>query len=96
MEMHRGWYWQIYGRWFIHKVHLRALDHIKNQSEQKSRAAGQQVSDVKAVGLLLISTDHPKLRRRPIDNGKDWRYYHMLLEVYDARFLGFISIIRVG
>lgn len=32
MEMHPGWYWQFYGRWFIHKIHLRVLDHIKNLS----------------------------------------------------------------
>ncbi|MEQ1878283.1 MAG: hypothetical protein ABL958_16695 [Bdellovibrionia bacterium] len=34
MDIHPGWYWQIYGRWFIHKIHLRVLDHIKNLSEK--------------------------------------------------------------
>jgi hypothetical protein len=33
MDIRPGWYWQIYGRWFIHKIHLRVLAHIKNLSE---------------------------------------------------------------
>jgi len=33
MEMHPGWYWQLYGRWFIHQIHLRVLNHIKNLTE---------------------------------------------------------------
>ena len=33
MDMHPGWYWQIYGRWFIHQIHLRVLNHIRNLSE---------------------------------------------------------------
>ena len=33
MDMQPGWYWQIYGRWFIHKIHLRVLSHIKNLTE---------------------------------------------------------------
>ncbi len=33
MDIHPGWYWQIYGRWFIHKIHMRVLDHIKNETE---------------------------------------------------------------
>jgi hypothetical protein len=33
MDMQPGWYWQIYGRYFIHKIHLRVLAHIKNLSE---------------------------------------------------------------
>ncbi len=33
MDMHPGSYWQIYGRWFIHKIHLRVLAHVKNLSE---------------------------------------------------------------
>ncbi len=36
MDIQPGWYWQIYGRWFIHKIHLRVLDHIKNLSEAHS------------------------------------------------------------
>lgn len=36
IDMHPGWYWQIYGRWFIHKIHLRVLDHIKNLSEKSA------------------------------------------------------------
>jgi hypothetical protein len=33
VDMEPGWYWQVYGRWFIHRVHLRVLDHIKALSE---------------------------------------------------------------
>lgn len=33
MDIQPGWYWQFYGRWFIHKIHLRVLDHIKTLSE---------------------------------------------------------------
>jgi hypothetical protein len=33
MDMQPGWYWQFYGRWFIHKIHLRVLDHIKHLTE---------------------------------------------------------------
>ena len=33
MDIQPGWYWQFYGRWFIHKIHSRVLDHIKNLSE---------------------------------------------------------------
>jgi uncharacterized membrane protein YhaH (DUF805 family) len=33
MDIQPGWYWQIYGRWFIHKIHLRVLAHIKHLSE---------------------------------------------------------------
>lgn len=33
MDIHPGWYWQIYGRFFIHKIHLRVLGHIKQLSE---------------------------------------------------------------
>jgi hypothetical protein len=33
MDMQPGWYWQNYGRWFIHKIHLRVLGHIKNLTE---------------------------------------------------------------
>lgn len=33
MDMRPGWYWQIYGRWFIHKIHLRVLAHIKDLAE---------------------------------------------------------------
>lgn len=36
MDMHPGWYWQMYGRWFIHKIHLRVLSHIKQLSEKPS------------------------------------------------------------
>ena len=36
MDIQPGWYWQIYGRWFIHKIHLRVLSHIKHLSEIKS------------------------------------------------------------
>jgi uncharacterized membrane protein YhaH (DUF805 family)/uncharacterized protein YndB with AHSA1/START domain len=32
-DIHPGWYWQLYGRWFIHKIHLRVLEHIKELSE---------------------------------------------------------------
>lgn len=35
MDMHPGWYWQVYGRWFIHQIHLRVLDHIRNLSESR-------------------------------------------------------------
>lgn len=35
MDMHPGWYWQIYGRWFIHRIHMRVLSHIKKLSEEK-------------------------------------------------------------
>lgn len=35
MDIQPGWYWQIYGRWFIHKIHLRVLTHIKNLSENR-------------------------------------------------------------
>jgi len=33
MDIQPGWYWQIYGRWFIHQIHGRVLAHIKNLSE---------------------------------------------------------------
>jgi uncharacterized membrane protein YhaH (DUF805 family) len=33
MDIHPGWYWQIYGRWFIHMIHNRVLNHIKTLSE---------------------------------------------------------------
>ncbi|HWU42971.1 MAG TPA: hypothetical protein VN132_06015 [Bdellovibrio sp.] len=33
MDIQPGWYWQICGRWFSHKIHLRVLNHIKNLSE---------------------------------------------------------------
>ena len=36
MDIFPGWYWQIYARWFIHKIHLRVLDHIKKLSENAS------------------------------------------------------------
>jgi hypothetical protein len=35
MDMQPGWYWQIYGRWFIHKIHIRVLAHVKNLSENQ-------------------------------------------------------------
>ncbi len=35
MDIQPGWYWQFYGRWFIHKIHLRVLAHIKNLSEAR-------------------------------------------------------------
>ena len=35
MDIQPGWYWQIYGRWFIHKIHHRVLTHIKNLSEHE-------------------------------------------------------------
>lgn len=34
MDIQPGWYWQIYGRWFIHKIHERVLEHVKNLSEK--------------------------------------------------------------
>jgi hypothetical protein len=33
VDIHPGWYWQMYGRWFIHKIHLRVLNHIKSLTE---------------------------------------------------------------
>jgi hypothetical protein len=33
MDIQPGWYWQVYGRWFIHTIHRRVLTHIKNLSE---------------------------------------------------------------
>jgi uncharacterized membrane protein YhaH (DUF805 family) len=33
IDMQPGWYWQFYGRWFIHKIHMRVLSHIKSLSE---------------------------------------------------------------
>lgn len=33
VDIHPGWYWQLYGRWFIHRIHLRVLEHIKKLSE---------------------------------------------------------------
>jgi hypothetical protein len=34
VDMQPGWYWQVYGRWFIHRIHLRVLAHIKHLSEK--------------------------------------------------------------
>ena len=33
-DIRPGWYWQIFGRWFIHKIHYRVLTHIKKLSEK--------------------------------------------------------------
>jgi uncharacterized membrane protein YhaH (DUF805 family) len=35
MDMQPGWYWQMYGRWFIHRIHGQVLAHIKNLAETK-------------------------------------------------------------
>lgn len=40
MDIHPGWYWQIYGRWFIHIIHMRVLNHIKNISENQEISNG--------------------------------------------------------
>ena len=37
MDIQPGWYWQIYGRWFIHKIHHRVLTHIKKLSEKDKK-----------------------------------------------------------
>ena len=34
VEMGPQWYWQMYGEFFIHKIHLRVLNHIKKISEK--------------------------------------------------------------
>lgn len=34
MDIQPGWYWQTYGRWFIHQIHWRVLAHIKNLAER--------------------------------------------------------------
>jgi uncharacterized membrane protein YhaH (DUF805 family) len=34
VDMQPGWYWQVYGRWFIHRIHGRVLAHIKNLTEK--------------------------------------------------------------
>jgi hypothetical protein len=34
MDIQPGWYWQIYGRLVIHRIHMRVLNHIKNLSEK--------------------------------------------------------------
>lgn len=36
MDIHPGWYWQIYGRWFIHRIHERVLNHIKDLTETRA------------------------------------------------------------
>jgi hypothetical protein len=36
MQIHPGWYWQNYSRFFIHRIHGRVLSHIKNLSEAKN------------------------------------------------------------
>lgn len=36
MDINPGWYWQIYGRWFIHKIHGHVLSHVKNLSESQT------------------------------------------------------------
>ncbi len=41
MDIQPGWYWQIYSRWFIHKIHHRVLIHIKNLSEKGKNQAVQ-------------------------------------------------------
>ncbi len=33
MDIHPGWYWQWYGRYFIHNIHMRVLNHIKSLAE---------------------------------------------------------------
>lgn len=36
MDMQPGWYWQMYGRWFIHRIHGRVLEHVKALSENSA------------------------------------------------------------
>ena len=34
LGIHPGWYWQLYARWLIHRIHLQVLTHIKTTVEQ--------------------------------------------------------------
>jgi len=34
LDMYPGWYWQLYARWVIHRIHLQVLTHIKTTVEQ--------------------------------------------------------------
>lgn len=33
IDIHPGWYWQIYGHWFISTIHKRVLEHIANLAQ---------------------------------------------------------------
>ncbi|MBY0316572.1 MAG: hypothetical protein K2Q26_13695, partial [Bdellovibrionales bacterium] len=39
MDIQPGLYWQFYSRWFIHTIHNRVLEHIKNLSEPPQKVA---------------------------------------------------------
>ena len=37
-------YWQMFGDYLIHRVHLRVLEHIRTEAEQQELAATQAIS----------------------------------------------------
>jgi len=44
MDMKPGWYWELYARLFIHRIHHRVLSHIKTLSEGPLNAEKKVVS----------------------------------------------------